>query len=91
MHARHAGARGPAVVLVHGVGVSGRHLVPAAELLARRCRVWIPDLPGFGRSQDPGRLLGLASLALPEQPVTPEPLGWEQASALIADHGGELD
>jgi pimeloyl-ACP methyl ester carboxylesterase len=49
---------GPVVVLVHGVGVSGRYLLPIAGRLAARCRVYVPDLPGFGRS---GRLRGRAT------------------------------
>lgn len=43
----------PAVVFVHGIGVSGRYLLPTAGRLATRCSVYAPDLLGFGRS---GRL-----------------------------------
>jgi pimeloyl-ACP methyl ester carboxylesterase len=43
----------PVVVLVHGIGVSGRYLLPTAGRLAANCSVHVPDLPGFGRS---GRL-----------------------------------
>jgi pimeloyl-ACP methyl ester carboxylesterase len=43
-------APGPALVLVHGIGVSGRYFAPLADVLARDHRVLIPDLPGFGRS-----------------------------------------
>jgi 2-hydroxy-6-oxonona-2,4-dienedioate hydrolase len=53
----------PAVVLVHGVGVSGRYMVPLAERLASGFRVYIPDLPGFGRSDKPPRLLDVPGLA----------------------------
>lgn len=49
MHASVGGA-GSAVVLVHGFGVSGRYLVPLAEVLTRRCSVLVVDLPGHGRS-----------------------------------------
>ena len=46
----------PVVVLVHGVGVSGRYLLPTAGRLAVHCSVHVPDLPGFGRSdRSPGR------------------------------------
>jgi pimeloyl-ACP methyl ester carboxylesterase len=48
--------RGPAIVLVHGLGgfaESWRHNVPA---LAERATVYAVDLPGFGRSgKPPGR------------------------------------
>ena len=38
----------PALVLVHGLGASGRSLDLVAPLLAARFRVIVPDLPGFG-------------------------------------------
>ena len=38
------------VVLVHGVGVSSRYLVPTLRALAPEHRCFAPDLPGFGRS-----------------------------------------
>ncbi len=41
------------VVLVHGVGVSGRYLLPTAARLAPFVRVHVPDLPGFGESARP--------------------------------------
>lgn len=43
----------PTVVLVHGVAVSSRYLVPLAEHLAPRARIYLPDLPGYGRSDRP--------------------------------------
>ena len=53
----------PPVVLVHGLGVSGRYLLPTAELLVQRFPVYVPDLPGYGRSAKPARALGVAELA----------------------------
>ncbi|WP_438854732.1 alpha/beta fold hydrolase [Agromyces sp. M3QZ16-3] len=35
---------------VHGFGMSGRYLLPTAELLADEFHTFVPDLPGFGRS-----------------------------------------
>lgn len=35
---------------VHGFGLSGRYLLPTAELLADEFHTLVPDLPGFGRS-----------------------------------------
>jgi valacyclovir hydrolase len=69
---------GPPLVLLHGFGEDGRALRPLAGALARHYRVWVPDLPGQGRStpqprtfpldfyrQDALRLLGwLAALGL---------------------------
>jgi 2-hydroxy-6-oxonona-2,4-dienedioate hydrolase len=43
----------PTVVLVHGVAVSSRYLMPFAERLAPHARVYVPDLPGYGRSDRP--------------------------------------
>jgi 2-hydroxy-6-oxonona-2,4-dienedioate hydrolase len=45
----------PTVVLVHGLVVSSRYMVPTLLRLARTCRVLAPDLPGFGRSDKPPR------------------------------------
>jgi pimeloyl-ACP methyl ester carboxylesterase len=43
------------VVLLHGLAVSRRYLMPTARALAARRSVVVPDLPGFGRSDKPGR------------------------------------
>lgn len=53
----------PAVVLVHGLALSGRYLMPTAKLLRNRYRVYVPDLPGFGDSGKPRRTLGVPQLA----------------------------
>ncbi|MFI6072155.1 alpha/beta fold hydrolase [Actinoplanes sp. NPDC051343] len=42
-------------VLLHGLAVSRRYLMPTARALAARRSVVVPDLPGFGRSDKPGR------------------------------------
>src|SRR5215210_6676330 len=53
----------PAVVLVHGLVVSSRYMVPIAERLASHYRVYAPDLPGFGKSAKPPRALDMPELA----------------------------
>ena len=53
----------PVVVLVHGVGVSSRNLIPTAVRLAPYYQVYAPDLPGFGRSSKPSRVLDIPELA----------------------------
>ena len=53
----------PAVVLVHGLGVSSRYMVPLALRLAPTWRVYAPDLPGSGRSEKPERALDVPQLA----------------------------
>jgi pimeloyl-ACP methyl ester carboxylesterase len=51
------------IVLVHGYGVSSRYLVPIARRLAAERPVYLPDLPGHGRSEDPGWTLTVPELA----------------------------
>ncbi len=53
----------PALVLVHGLGVSGEYMLPTAVRLARDHTVLVPDLPGFGRSAKPARALDVPELA----------------------------
>ena len=60
---RAASPDAPAVVLVHGIGVTRRYLEPTAEALAPRFRVYAPDLPGWGRSDRPPRTLTIPELA----------------------------
>jgi pimeloyl-ACP methyl ester carboxylesterase len=65
----------PAIVLVHGLGVSSRYMAALAHELAPFYRVFALDLPGFGRSDKPSRPLGLVELA--------EALaGWMRAAGL---------
>src|SRR5215213_2342748 len=52
----------PDAVLVHGLGVSSRYMVPLAVNLARSFHVYAPDLPGFGRSDTPKRALSVREL-----------------------------
>lgn len=51
------------LVMIHGLGVSGRYWHPLARLLSRRHQVWVPDLPGHGRSDRPARALDVPALA----------------------------
>jgi pimeloyl-ACP methyl ester carboxylesterase len=51
------------LVLVHGLAVSHRYLMPLAVSLADRHAVHVLDLPGFGLSGDPGRVLDVAEHA----------------------------
>jgi pimeloyl-ACP methyl ester carboxylesterase len=44
---------GPPLLLLHGLGGSGRYWAGIAPLLARRRALIAPDLPGFGRSDKP--------------------------------------
>jgi 2-hydroxy-6-oxonona-2,4-dienedioate hydrolase len=65
MHFRRGGS--PAVtaerlVLVHGLGLSGRYMLPTAQALLEEYAVFAPDLPGFGDSGKPDRVLTIAEL-----------------------------
>lgn len=51
------------LLLVHGLIVSGRYLVPLAERMAASRPVYVPDLPGHGRSDHPSRALDVPALA----------------------------
>jgi 2-hydroxy-6-oxonona-2,4-dienedioate hydrolase len=53
----------PPVVLVHGLSMSSWYLTPFARQLAPFCPIYIPDLPGFGRSERPPRALTMVELA----------------------------
>ena len=53
----------PAVVLVHGLMVSSRYMVPTLKRLARHYRTYAPDLPGFGKSEKPSLTLDMAGLS----------------------------
>ncbi|MBA3889335.1 MAG: alpha/beta hydrolase [Gemmatimonadaceae bacterium] len=57
------GGDGMPIVMVHGAVISGRYMVPTARRLAVMHRVLIPDLPGFGASDDPAQPLDVPGLA----------------------------
>ena len=51
------------IVLVHGLSVSSGYMVPTAVRLAEWYRVYVPDLPGFGKSAKPSHILNVNELA----------------------------
>jgi pimeloyl-ACP methyl ester carboxylesterase len=51
------------VVLLHGLAVSHRYLMPLAARLVGHHPVHVVDLPGFGLSGDPGRVLNITEHA----------------------------
>jgi 2-hydroxy-6-oxonona-2,4-dienedioate hydrolase len=67
MHALSAAVEAPErctpVVFVHGLGVSGRYMVPTARKLMKDANVYVPDLPGFGRSSKPTHVFNIRELA----------------------------
>ncbi|WP_433795511.1 alpha/beta fold hydrolase [Actinoplanes sp. CA-252034] len=59
-HDRHADRAGALpVVLLHGLAVSHRYLMPVARVLAVHHPVLVPDLPGFGKSGKPRHAYGV--------------------------------
>ena len=58
-----AGSAAAPVVLIHGLGMSCRYLEPTARRLAATHDVFVPDMPGYGRSDHPPRALNIAELA----------------------------
>jgi pimeloyl-ACP methyl ester carboxylesterase len=65
LHARVASGTPPGlpIVLVHGLVVSSRYMLPLARLLAEQAPVFAPDLPGFGKSDHPAAPLDIGQLA----------------------------
>ncbi len=53
----------PPVILVHGLGMSSRYMVPLAQCLGQHIQVFAPDLPGFGLSDKPERFFTVAEQA----------------------------
>ncbi|HET8841440.1 MAG TPA: alpha/beta hydrolase, partial [Ktedonobacteraceae bacterium] len=53
----------PPFVLVHGLSVSSGYLMPTAHRLAAFSHVYVPDLPGFGRSPNPTSILNIDEMA----------------------------
>lgn len=63
------------IVCVHGLGVSGRYMLPTAIVVASSHDVYVPDLPGFGLSDPPSRALNVSELADAR-------LGWMNAQSI---------
>ena len=79
IHARRSAAPSPQgippIVLVHGLGMSHRYMMPTFKSLARHATVYAPDLPGFGRSDKPPQTLDVPELARAL-------IGWLEANEL---------
>src|SRR5688572_20111446 len=62
MHYRAGGRGQQAVVLVHGLTVSGNYLLPTAAALLDDCAVCVPELPGFGCGEEPRQVLDIIEM-----------------------------
>ncbi|MCE8032280.1 MAG: alpha/beta hydrolase [Halomonas sp.] len=58
-----APANAPPLVLIHGSGLSGRYMIPTARELAADFPVYVPDIPGYGDSGDPGKVLNIPQMS----------------------------
>lgn len=64
MHARVCRrASGLPIVMVHGLVVASTYLMPTAQRLAMGAPVFLPELPGFGRSEPPEETLDIDASA----------------------------
>ena len=69
------------VVLLHGVVVSGTYMLPLGDCLAPYYRVFIPDLPGYGRS---AASLPLHSRSLSVIETADVVAGWLEQAGLVS-------
>ena len=53
----------PPIVLVHGFGIASSYFLPLAARLSRHAAVYVPELPGHGRSSHDVRPLDIPELA----------------------------
>ena len=92
----------PAIVHVHGFGISGTYLLPTASRLAPFYQTYVPDLPGFGRSQHPAHHLGIPALAdavarfmdhvkLDKATLLGNSLGCPITAAFVAQHRDRIE
>ena len=51
------------IVMVHGLATSNTYMLPTASELVSSYHVYIPDLPGFGKSTKPEKALNVSQLA----------------------------
>src|SRR5437868_3048517 len=91
VHCLTAGTCGPAVLLVHGSAfdASGVSFGSAISALATECRVFAPDLPGFGESDPMPDGWGFADYSAFLSPLLTE-LGLRRASLVGVSMGGGI-
>lgn len=103
IHTRETGPSGdPPLVLLHGLVVSSRYMMPLARKLAPRFAVYAPDLPGFGRSAASAAVvLDVPELAdalaewidargIAPVPVLAHSFGCQVLAAFICRHPGQV-
>jgi pimeloyl-ACP methyl ester carboxylesterase len=91
IHCLRAGTAGPAIVLLHGSGfdAAGVSFGTSLAALASRCRVYAPDLPGFGESDPMPRHWGFAEYSAFLAPLLEE-LELQHVSLVGVSMGGGI-
>ena len=51
------------IILVHGLSVSSKYMIPTANCLSEHFNVFAPDLPGYGKSTKPKGILTIDQLS----------------------------
>jgi pimeloyl-ACP methyl ester carboxylesterase len=51
------------IILIHGLCISNRYMIPAMTELAKYARIYAPSLPGSGESKKPPRALNVEELS----------------------------
>lgn len=85
------------IIMVHGLAVSSRYMLPTAYQLASFYHVYIPDLPGYGKSEKPDHYQNLdemadtlaewmATLALPASVLVGNSLGCQIIARFAVRH-----
>ena len=49
----YCGGQGKPLIVVHGGGIGAKSWIEPVTELLKHYRVYVPDLPGFGKSQSP--------------------------------------
>lgn len=62
IHTNHHATNKKTIILVHGIGVSGRYFFPLAKQLMPDYHIVIVDLPGYGKTPKPARVLSIPAL-----------------------------
>lgn len=77
------------IILVHGLNISGRYMLPLAKALGTFTPILVPDFPGFGRSSKPWPPLSLRRLAAVAARL-PTALGYNQADFVGNSFGCQI-
>jgi 2-hydroxy-6-oxonona-2,4-dienedioate hydrolase len=79
----------PPIVLVHGSGLSHRYMIPTGAELTPNFKVFMPDMPGYGKSDKPEEILDVPELA-DWLVAWMDSIGLEQASFLGNSFGCQV-